>query len=79
MFDMDANPAGDRVTFLDAAGIAGLGDEQFLTPGRRRDTLRALCQRYSDVEDELESEALAALKGIGPWTVANLLWRSLSL
>ncbi len=69
------DPAADRVTFPDAAGIAGLGDEQFPMPGRRRDTLRAVCQRYSNAEDELESDALAALKGIGPWTIAMVNMR----
>lgn len=64
------NPDAAHITFPDAAGIASLGDQHFPMPGRRRETLRALCQYYSGREDELDTDALAALKGVGPWTIA---------
>jgi len=62
-------PRGQTV-FPEAAAVAALGDDQFPMPGRRRDTLRALCRECSGREEALEVEALAALKGVGPWTVA---------
>ncbi|MCB1687206.1 MAG: DNA-3-methyladenine glycosylase 2 family protein [Halioglobus sp.] len=67
----------ERVTFPQAAGIAQLGDEQFPMPGRRRETLRALCRYCADREDELDIDALAALKGVGPWTIAMASLRGL--
>ncbi|CAA0092887.1 putative bifunctional transcriptional activator/DNA repair enzyme AlkA [Halioglobus japonicus] len=66
-----------RVTFPGAAAIAGLGDEHFPMPGRRRETLRALCQHCSGREDDLDIDALAALKGVGPWTIAMANLRGL--
>jgi AraC family transcriptional regulator of adaptative response / DNA-3-methyladenine glycosylase II len=65
----------DHALFPAAAGIAALGDEQFPMPGRRRETLRTLCRSCSAREDELDIGALAALKGVGPWTVAMAAMR----
>jgi AraC family transcriptional regulator of adaptative response / DNA-3-methyladenine glycosylase II len=56
--------------FPAAATIAALDAADFPMPGRRRETLRALAEHCSGREDELEIDALAALKGVGPWTVA---------
>ena len=64
------NDDSDSVTFPGAADIAGLGNDQFPMPGRRRETLRALCQYCSGREEELDIDALAALKGVGPWTIS---------
>jgi AraC family transcriptional regulator of adaptative response / DNA-3-methyladenine glycosylase II len=61
--------------FPTAAAIAALGDEQFPMPGRRRETLRALCRSCSDKEDELDLDAMTALSGVGPWTVAMVAMR----
>lgn len=61
--------------FPSAAAIAALGDEHFPMPGRRRETLRTLCQQCSGHDDELNIEAVADLKGVGPWTVALLAMR----
>jgi len=44
-------------------------------PGRRRETLRTLCRYCSGREDELDIDALAGLKGVGPWTVAMVAMR----
>ncbi|MDG1386844.1 MAG: AlkA N-terminal domain-containing protein [Halioglobus sp.] len=63
------------VTFPGAADIAALTDEHFPMPSRRRETLRSLCQTYSDREDELTLEALADFKGVGPWTVGMVAVR----
>ncbi len=70
-----AGTAGDRVMFPGAAAIAVLGDEHFPMPGRRRETLRTLCRHCSEREDELDIEAMAAVKGVGPWTVAMAAMR----
>lgn len=67
----------ERMTFPGAAAIAALGDEHFPMPGRRRETLRALSRHCSGREDELDIDALAALKGVGPWTVAMASLRGL--
>jgi len=67
--------ATDRMLFPGAATIAALGNEQFPMPGRRRETLRTLCQHCIEREDELDIEAVAALKGVGPWTVAMVAMR----
>lgn len=68
------SPAG-HIVFPTAAGIAALDDSHFPMPGRRRETLRALCSRYSEREDELNLDALAEFKGVGPWTVAMVAIR----
>jgi AraC family transcriptional regulator of adaptative response / DNA-3-methyladenine glycosylase II len=56
--------------FPSAIAIAALGDEHFPMPGRRRETLRTLCRHCSESEDELDIEAVATVKGVGPWTIA---------
>ena len=65
----------DALTFPAAAALAKLDDAQFPMPGKRRETLRALCQRCDATEDELDIDAVAGLKGVGPWTVAMLAMR----
>ncbi len=61
--------------FPDAAAIAALDDSHFPMPGRRRETLRNLCEQFSGREEALDLTALAALKGVGPWTVAMVNMR----
>jgi AraC family transcriptional regulator of adaptative response / DNA-3-methyladenine glycosylase II len=63
--------------FPGAAAIARLDDEQFPMPGRRRETLRSLSQICSEREDELNIDAVAALRGVGPWTIAMVAMRGL--
>ncbi len=70
-----AGSAVGRGTFPTAAAIAALGDEQFPMPGRRRETLRALCRSCSDTQDELDFDAVARLTGVGPWTIAMVAMR----
>jgi len=65
----------DQPGFPNAAAIAALDDEQFPMPGRRRETLRALCRQCSHREDELDLDTLAALPGVGPWTVSMVAMR----
>ena len=60
----------DHTLFPTAAGIAALDDSHFPMPGRRRETLRALCSGFAGREEQLTLEALAELKGVGPWTTA---------
>ncbi|MCB1706396.1 MAG: DNA-3-methyladenine glycosylase 2 family protein [Halioglobus sp.] len=64
------SPDPEQPVFPDAAALASLGDQHFPMPGRRRETLRALCQHCSGRDDELDLDTVAALKGVGPWTVA---------
>ncbi len=63
--------------FPRAAAISSLGDGQFPMPGRRREALRSLCQCCSGREDELDIDAVAALRGVGPWTIAMVSMRGL--
>jgi AraC family transcriptional regulator, regulatory protein of adaptative response / DNA-3-methyladenine glycosylase II len=72
-----AGQGSEPVVFPNAAAIAELGDEHFPMPGRRRDTLRTLCRHCRGREDELDIDALAALKGVGPWTIAMASLRGL--
>jgi AraC family transcriptional regulator of adaptative response / DNA-3-methyladenine glycosylase II len=73
--DVSASMLPTAAAFPAAATIAALDDTDFPMPGQRRETLRALCQLCSGREDELEMDALAALKGVGPWTVAMAAMR----
>ncbi|KZX51337.1 hypothetical protein A3709_11000 [Halioglobus sp. HI00S01] len=63
------------LVFPRAAALAALEDSAFPMPGRRRDTLKALCKAFSDCEETLTLEALAEFKGVGPWTVAMVAIR----
>ncbi|MAT94483.1 MAG: 3-methyladenine DNA glycosylase 2 [Halioglobus sp.] len=66
-----AVPAGAAArVFPPPAALLALGDSDFPMPASRRDTLRALARLCGEREDELDLEALAALRGVGPWTVA---------
>jgi AraC family transcriptional regulator of adaptative response / DNA-3-methyladenine glycosylase II len=69
--------SGDNggTVFPTSATIAALEDDQFPMPGRRRETLRALCRCCTGGEDALDIEALSALQGVGPWTVAMVAMR----
>ena len=44
-------------------------------PGRRRDTLRAVCIAFSCREEALSTDALAEFTGIGPWTTGMVAIR----
>ena len=63
------------ITFPAAAELAALSDEHFPMPSRRRETLRTLCRQFAGREDELNLESLAAIKGVGPWTVGMVAVR----
>jgi AraC family transcriptional regulator of adaptative response / DNA-3-methyladenine glycosylase II len=65
----------DHPVFPPAAQLATLGDQHFPMPGRRRDTLRTLGRDFSGREDELDLDALAAIRGVGPWTLAMVALR----
>ncbi|TDG12743.1 DNA-3-methyladenine glycosylase 2 family protein [Seongchinamella unica] len=66
---------GAIVTFPAAADVAALPDEHFPMPGRRRETLRTLCRQFAGREEELDLDTLAALTGVGPWTVGMVAVR----
>lgn len=66
---------GEQPAFPSAAGMAALGEEHFPMPGRRRQTLLALCRHCSGREAELDLDVLAALPGVGPWTLALVAMR----
>lgn len=55
--------------------LAALADEHFPMPGRRRETLRALCQQFAGREELLDIADLGAIKGVGPWTLAMVSMR----
>jgi len=70
-----ADPA--HPVFPSASALAGLEDSHFPMPGRRRQTLRDLCGQFDGREEELDLAALAAVRGVGPWTVAMVAMRGL--
>ena len=57
-----------------AAEIAAMPDTAFPMPGRRRDTIRALCSLYA-AHDEPGLTEIEALPGVGPWTTAMVAIR----
>ena len=61
--------------FPEAQSLAVLPDSCFRMPGRRRDTLRAVCALASSRSDRLDLETLATLRGVGPWTLAMVAMR----
>ncbi len=65
----------DRPCFPDARELAALDDHHFPMPGRRRETLRRLCHTFEGREEELDLEALAAIPGVGPWTLDMVAMR----
>ncbi|MEZ5503934.1 MAG: AlkA N-terminal domain-containing protein [Halioglobus sp.] len=70
-----AGGAGEHLLFPDAATLAALADGHFPMPGRRRETLRALCRSCRGHDDELDIDTFCGLKGVGPWTVAMAAMR----
>ncbi len=65
-----AGSAIDHMPFPSAIAITTLGDEHFRMPGARRETLRTLCHYCSARDDEPDLDTVAAMKGVGPWTIA---------
>ena len=71
--------------FPTAAALALADDDVLAVPARRRETLRTLCASLRDGRLELDAGAdrqrarrdLAALPGIGPWTVEYVAMRAL--
>lgn len=59
------------------SAIARLTDDQFPMPGKRRDALRSLCGLFAASANEPELDALADLRGIGPWTIGMISMRGL--
>ncbi|NND66320.1 MAG: DNA-3-methyladenine glycosylase 2 family protein [Halioglobus sp.] len=62
--------------FPSPAALGSLGDEHFAMPGGRRDTLRRVCALFRENQDP-DLEAIAALRGVGPWTVQLIAMRGL--
>lgn len=70
-----AHAAGSAAgpAFPGPTALQTLGDAHFPMPTRRRATLRALgkaCAQADKDTAELDLQALAALPGVGPWTMA---------
>jgi len=61
--------------FPSAEQLLTLDDGAFPMPTRRRETLRSVCRRQIEMGDSFDLDSLAALKGIGPWTVAMVAMR----
>jgi AraC family transcriptional regulator of adaptative response / DNA-3-methyladenine glycosylase II len=55
---------------LDPAAIARLPDAELAMPGRRRDTLREVSALFKQEGAQVDTADLAAIKGVGPWTLA---------
>jgi AraC family transcriptional regulator of adaptative response / DNA-3-methyladenine glycosylase II len=66
---------GESPAFPPAAALAALDAGHFPMPGRRRETLLALCRAYAGREEALALEALATFRGVGPWTVSMVALR----
>jgi AraC family transcriptional regulator of adaptative response / DNA-3-methyladenine glycosylase II len=60
----------ERPTFPCPAALAGLDDNHFPMPGRRRDALRALAAACIDRDRQLDAQTLGQSPGVGPWTLA---------
>ena len=61
-----------RLLFPTPEQLLELPDAAFPMPGRRRESLRALCRSFlesSELDQDERIEQLADIKGIGPWTL----------
>lgn len=58
-----------------AQQLAALDDSHFPMPGKRRETVRALCELQLQSQDDLNVSDIAALRGIGPWSTAMIAMR----
>ncbi len=65
----------DHLVFPSAGALAALDDSHFPMPGRRRETLGSLCRAYAGTEEQLQLASLAAIRGVGPWTLAMVAMR----
>jgi AraC family transcriptional regulator of adaptative response / DNA-3-methyladenine glycosylase II len=63
--------------FPRAHQIAALPDSQFPMPASRRDTLRRFAELQRGESDDINLDALASLRGIGPWTTSIAAMRGL--
>jgi AraC family transcriptional regulator, regulatory protein of adaptative response / DNA-3-methyladenine glycosylase II len=63
--------------FPRAHQIAALPDSQFPMPASRRDTLRRFAELQSGNSDDINLDALASLRGVGPWTTSIAAMRGL--
>ncbi|MDX1733847.1 MAG: AlkA N-terminal domain-containing protein [Halioglobus sp.] len=63
--------------FPTPAGVLALPDSDLPMPGRRRETVRALCALFSRQEGCVTLDDIAALPGIGPWSEAMIAMRGL--
>ena len=68
---------GKVPVFPRAWQIAELPDEAFPMPGNRRETLRRLGELQGKGEDQVDLDALASLRGVGPWTTSMVAMRGL--
>ncbi len=79
------DPADGLVAFPGPAEVLAAPDTAFRMPAARRETLRALARAVVDGELDLEPggdreetvRLLAAVPGIGPWTIGYLAMRAL--
>jgi AraC family transcriptional regulator, regulatory protein of adaptative response / DNA-3-methyladenine glycosylase II len=74
----DNIPPRSSVFFPEPGQLAALDDEYFPMPVRRRETLRAVSARWAAPGSPPDCTELAALKGIGPWTLAIINMRGYS-
>lgn len=66
---------GEGRNFPEPGELLTLDDTHFPMPRRRRETLRTLAQLCRDDPDACSEAAVAALRGVGPWTTAMLALR----
>jgi AraC family transcriptional regulator of adaptative response / DNA-3-methyladenine glycosylase II len=71
---IEALDDGENAGFPEPAALLRLADEQLPMPGRRRQTLRALCECFAR-NPAVATADLGAIRGIGPWTTAMIALR----
>jgi AraC family transcriptional regulator of adaptative response / DNA-3-methyladenine glycosylase II len=67
--------AAPTLYFPEPGQLAELDDEHFPMPVRRRETLRAVSAHWAATDNPPDRDALAAFKGIGPWTLGIVSMR----
>ncbi|GAB5453648.1 MAG: DNA-3-methyladenine glycosylase 2 [Halioglobus sp.] len=58
--------------FPEPGALTALADCHYPMPGRRRDTLRHLGELFDGRNDQVALDEIAALKGIGPWSIGMI-------
>ena len=71
------HPDSQKASFPTPAQLLELPLEKLPMPGKRRETLRRVCSLFDESAADPPIESIAALTGIGPWTVDLVSMRGL--